>query len=131
MEAVMAAESFSDVGSAKLIPEGDGVAWGLASLALSGVVLLAAPISLVFNVLLWQSEHSRGLPRKLALPAAILGLFVMLCLAGCGILFGIRGRDIDRDHGRPSPLALAGTLAGLAATIIWLIVSIDLIMILY
>jgi hypothetical protein len=130
-EAVMNGEEFSDVGSAKYVPVSDGMAWGLASLALGGVVLLAAPITLVFNVLLWQSAHSRGLPRQLAFPGAILGLLVMLVLARYGIVFGIRGRNLDRDHGRSAPLAVAGTLVCIAAIILWLIVGIDLLFILF
>jgi hypothetical protein len=122
-------EEFSDVGVSKDSADGDGTAWGLASLALGAVVFLAAPTTLVFNVLLWKSGHA-GVPVLLATLGASLGLLAMMGLACCGIAFGIRGRRIDRDHRRPSPLSTAGVLVGLAAAIVWIPVGIDLIMIL-
>ena len=62
----MTIEEFSDVGVTKDSTSGDGTAWGLASLGLGAVALLAAPSTLVVNVLLWQSVHMGGLPKGLA-----------------------------------------------------------------
>jgi hypothetical protein len=54
----------------------------------------------------------------------------MLGLACASIGFGMRGRRIDRDHRRASPLSLAGILVGIAAILLWLIVGLDLLAIL-
>lgn len=126
----MAADGFEDIGPSKNAAPGDGDAWGLASLGLGGVAMLAAPITLVSNVLLWQSDRLGSLSRVPALLAAGVGVLVMLGLSSCSIAFGIRGHRIGRDHRRPPPLAMAGVLLGSAATIGWLIVGIDLFAIL-
>ena len=108
----------------------DGAAWGLASLGLGAVTLLVAPITLVFNVLLWRAGSLGDLPKGPATFGAFLGLLMMLGLACASVAFGMRGRRIDRDHRRTSPLSLAGILVGVAAILLWLIVGIDLLAIL-
>ena len=120
---------YSDVGVAKNSASAEGFAWGLASLGLGGVVLLAAPITLVFNVLLWRAGPA-GVPKELAILGGAFGLLTMLGLACCGIVFGVTGYRIDRDDRRSSPLATAGVLVGAAATIVWMIVGMDLFLIL-
>jgi hypothetical protein len=126
----MVTDVISDVGIAKSSTSGDGTAWGLASLGLGAALLLAAPITLVFNVILWRTDHS-GLPVVPALLGAVLALLMMLGLACCGIVFGMTGRRIDRDYRQPSPLATAGLLASVAAMILWIIVGVDLLVILW
>jgi hypothetical protein len=126
----MITDEYSDVGVSKNSTSGDGATWGLASLGLGAVVLLAAPITLVFNVLLWRSNPSADLPIVPAILGAALGLLVMLGLARCSIMFGMKGRRIDREDRRSSPLAAEGILVGAAATIVWTMVGIDLFAIL-
>ena len=99
----MATDVFATVGIAKSYESSDAVEWGLASLGLGAVTLLAAPITLVFNVLLWRSELAGGIPKVPAILAAGLGLVMMLGLAGCGVVFGLRGRWLDGALQRPSP----------------------------
>jgi di/tricarboxylate transporter len=127
----MEADPLSEVGIAKNTTQADGFAWGLASISLGAVAQITATVTLVFNVVLWQADHVGNLPRHLAFPGACLGLLLMFGLAGCSIAFGIRGRDLDRWHRRSAPMALAGILLGVVATILWLIVGIDLLVILY
>ncbi len=126
----MITDEFSDVGVPKSLKSGDGAAWGLASLGIGAVVLLAAPVTLIFNVLLWRSNSLGDLPKGSAIFGAALGLLVMLGLAFCGLVFGMKGRRIDREDRHSSPLASAGVLVGAAATILWIIVGIDLFAIL-
>jgi hypothetical protein len=127
----MSAPFDTDFGPPKGSPTSeDGAAWGLASLGLGAVTLLVAPITLVFNVLLWRAGSLSSLPKAPATGGAVLGLLVMLGLACASIAFGMRGRRIDRDHRRASPLSLAGILVGVVAIFLWLIVGIDLLAIL-
>jgi hypothetical protein len=125
----MGAELLSDVGEAKGATTGDGAQWGLASLIIGAVLLLDASITLVFNTLLWRSGPS-GLPLVPAFAGAVLGLLVVLCLAGFGIRLGVRGWRMAPDGRPPSPLVTAGVATGVAAMILWLVVGIDLIVIL-
>jgi hypothetical protein len=55
----------------------------------------------------------------------------MLILAGITIAFGLKGRLLDHDDRRDSPLARAGILMGTDAGIGWIIVSIQTVMILF
>jgi hypothetical protein len=64
-----------------------------------------------------------------ALIASVIGLFVVLSLAGFGIAAGLKGRHRTLVLLRPSPLATAGVVTGSAAMILWLLVGIDLLMI--
>jgi hypothetical protein len=110
---------------------GDGAAFGLASIALGATSLLAAAITLVFNAVLylWHSVPPRDFPRAPAMLNALVCIVVLLGLSCCGVVFGLKGRR-DRDRSRPSPLASAGVLLGIAATIAWLTVGINLVAIL-
>jgi hypothetical protein len=125
----MSAELLSDVGDAKGAATQDRAQSGLASLIIGAVLLLKSSIALVFNTLLWRSGPG-GLPIVPALIGAVLGLLIVLSLAVFGIALGLRG--LAREHpGLPSsPLASAGVATGAAATMLWLIVGIDLLSIL-
>jgi hypothetical protein len=125
----MATELLSDVGDEKGTTTGDGAQWGLASLIIGGVLLLDAPITLVFNALLWRSGPS-GLPIVPAFAGAVLGLLVIFGLAAFGIGLGVIGWRMAPNGRRPSPLARAGVATNIAATVLWLIVGTDLIIIL-
>jgi hypothetical protein len=85
----------------------------------------------VRNVLLWQSGRLGDLPRGLVFLCAAAGLLIILALAGYGVYLGLTGRRLDRESGRPSPLAVAGVLVGLAAAFLWTVVGLDLLFILW
>jgi len=130
----MTTDAFSDVGVVKGSTEGsDGAVWGLASLWLGAVALLAVPVTLIFNLLLWfvgqQAPRSNPLLVGVIFILMVLSVLIMLGLAGCGIAFGLKGRRVAHDNRQASPLALAGILVGGAAVIGWIIVSIDILMI--
>lgn len=126
----MATGLLSDVGDTKrAVTVGESAQWGLASLLISGLLLLAAPVTLIFNILLWQAGPF-GIALGPAFVGAGLSLLVILGLTACGIAFGLKGRRMAADDRRPSPLTTAGVLTGVAALLLWLVVGIDLIAIL-
>jgi hypothetical protein len=129
----MATEELSDVGVLKRsATSGDGAAWGLASICLGAVAILVVPGILILNVILWQSARRPDpLGGVVFLILMLLGIATMLGLAGSGMAFGWKGRRIDRDDPRGSPLATAGLLMGAAAGIGWVIVAIQTLMILF
>ena len=90
---------------------------------------LAALTTLILNVILWQSGP-RGMLRMSALVATVMGLLVVLSLAGFGIAAGLKGRDRTFVDLPPSPLATAGVVTGSAAMILWFLIGIDLLVIL-
>jgi hypothetical protein len=106
--------------------------WGLASLIMGGVLALMAPMTLVFNLILWLNfdraiEPSlRTLARQGGM-AAVAGIG-LLCLLSVG--FGIKGWRSAVATGQPAGLGVAGTLVSLMATLAWVIVGGDLLMIL-
>jgi hypothetical protein len=132
----MTGEIRSDLGvPQEATTSGQGAAWGLASLWLGSTVLLAAPLMVVYLLLAWQFGPKRPLrlenPDELAFSVVtVLGTMGMLGLAGCGLWFGLKGRRIDRDNRRESPLPSAGILMGAAAGIAWIIVGINVLFIL-
>jgi hypothetical protein len=85
----MATDVFADVGAAKSYESGKAISWGLASLGLGAVTLLTAPVTLVFNVLLWRLGSAGGISKVQSIIAAVVGLLIMLGLAGSGIIFGM------------------------------------------
>jgi hypothetical protein len=125
----MSTDHLIDIGMAKHETESERAQWGLASLLIGSVLIVAALITLIFNVMLWQSGP-RGLPRLLALIGTLVGLLVVLYLAGFAIRAGLKGRNRPFAELPPSPLATAGVVTSSAAMILWLIVGIDLLMIL-
>jgi hypothetical protein len=58
----MTSDDFSDIGSAKGMTAGERAQWGLASLLIGAVLILASLVALIFNVILWQSGP-RGVPK--------------------------------------------------------------------
>jgi apolipoprotein N-acyltransferase len=118
--------------ASKISTSGDGAAFGLASLGLGATTLLAAAITMTFNgvLFLWHSVAIRDFPKAAAMVTAFLCVLMMLGLACCGVVFGRTGRRIDRDQSRQSPLATGGVLHSAAATLSWIIVGVDLILIL-
>jgi hypothetical protein len=126
----MDADMFTEVGEAKgtVVVEGD--VWGLASLGLGAVVLVCAPMALICNIMLWQSQRVGHLPRVLLLPCVGLGFLVMLSLACYAIALGRMGRRSNAETGSSSPLATAGVMLGMASALLWTIVGLDLLLIL-
>jgi hypothetical protein len=125
----MTTDYLTDVGATKGATATERAEWGLASLMIGVVLILAAPVALIFNVVFWRSGPS-GVPKVPAFVGAVLGLLVILGLAGFGIAAGLKGRHRAPDDSRPSPLATAGVVTGAAAMILWLVVGIDLLAIL-
>jgi hypothetical protein len=124
----MMTDEFSEVGFSKEPPtSADEAAWGLASFGLGALSLLIAPIILMFNLLLWQAPGSGPNSRLIIGILSVLGISMMLGLSGCSIGFGLKGRRVARSV---SPLVFAGILVGMAASVGWIMVAIQLIMIL-
>jgi hypothetical protein len=127
-KATMNTEYYLDIGLAKDLMGSERAQWGLASLLIGAVLILAALMTLIFNVLLWQSGH-RPMPRMLALIGMVIGLVAVLGLAWFGISAGLKGRSRTPLHSPPSPLATAGVVTGSIALILWLLIGFDLLII--
>jgi hypothetical protein len=125
----MTTDSMFDIGLAKGLTASERAQWGLASLLIGAVLIVAALTTLIFNVILWKSGPS-GIPRFTALIGTVIGLVAVLGLASFGIAAGLKGRNRTAFDFPPSPLATAGVVTGSAAMILWLITGIDLLMIL-
>jgi hypothetical protein len=125
----MTTDSLFDIGLAKDMTASERAQWGLASLLIGAVLILAALTTLIFNLILWQSGP-RGMPRGSAIMGTVLGLLVVLGLASFGIAAGFKGRTRTPLDFPPSPLATAGVVTGTAAMILWLLIGIDLLVIL-
>jgi hypothetical protein len=111
-------------------PLGDAAQWGLASLLIGGVLILASCITLVFNVLLWRTGPA-GIPIGLAYAGGIIGTVVVLALGIVGIVFGVRGWLRASSDRACAALPVAGTLTSLVGVVTWLVAAIDLLMILH
>src|SRR5690349_1654431 len=120
----MATDYVTDLGATKGATAAERAQWGLASLLIGAALIIAAPVALIFNVLLWRSGPS-GLAKVPALCGAVLGLLAVLGLAAFGLAAGVKGRRAP-DDSSASPLATAGVVTGATAIILWLIVGIDL-----
>jgi hypothetical protein len=127
-EWLMKTDDLIDIGLAKDVEASERAQWGLASLLIGLVSIIAALMTLIFNVVLWQSGH-RGMPRMLALIGMLVGLLVFLGLAGFGIAAGHKGRKRTFLELPASPLATAGVVTGWAAIILWLMIGFDLLVI--
>jgi hypothetical protein len=125
----MTTDHWIDIGLAKDLTASERAQWGLASLVIGSVLILAALITLIFNVVLWQSSP-RSIQRILVFPATVLGLLLVLSLSVFGIVAGLKGRQQTFIDLPPSPLATAGVATGFTALILWLIVGTDLLVIL-
>ena len=108
---------------------GSGAQWGLASLVIGSVILLASPVLLAFNTIFAHSGRY-GLPLGLAWTASMIGWSALLILAGVNVWFGIHGWRLSRQHNQPVAFGVAGTLMAGAAVLGWLIAGIDLILVL-
>jgi hypothetical protein len=125
----MNTDYYLDIGLTKDLMGSERAQWGLASLLIGAVLILAALMTLIFNVLLWQSGP-RGMPRMAALIGTVIGLAAVLGLAGFGIVAGLKGRSRTPLNSPPSPLATAGVVTGSTALVLWLLIGFDLLLIL-
>jgi hypothetical protein len=105
--------------------------WGLASLVLGGLIVIVAPITLIFNLLLWMGRQQAVPPEhmRLAYSGALAALIVVFVLGIVGLVFGVRGLVSAAVRRQPAGLAVGGVIVNAAALLLWLIVSIDQIMI--
>jgi len=102
---------------------------GLAAL-ISGVTLfVAALIGLMFNVVFWYTGPV-GVPMKLAYVGGVAGVVLVLGLSAASLYTGVRGIRLASTSGQPRGLTTWGTLMSAGALVLWIIVSIDLVMIL-
>ena len=108
---------------------GPGAQWGLASLIIGSVVLMASPVLLVFNTIFANQGRYR-VPMGLAWTASIIGVVTILAIGIASIVFGSRGWHIAGRQRQCPALAVAGTFMSIAAVISWLIVAVDLIIVL-
>jgi hypothetical protein len=116
-----------------VLPSRLAAEWGLASLMMSAVLFLAAPITLVFNFLFYQAgpEYLSTSDIRLAFPAGILAVLVMWAVCVVSALFGVKGIVAAFGQRQPAGLPLAGVVLSGAALVLWLIVGIDLAAILW
>jgi len=102
-----------------MIHDGSGAfEWGLASIGIGGVLLLAAVIAMAMyppNPLASSDEWYEQ--------AATLSLVAFLALSSmgafAGITFGLRSMMLARRIGRPLALGLSGVMLGILAVVAW------------
>jgi hypothetical protein len=103
--------------------------WGLASLISASVLVVSAPIMLLFNVLYWTQGRQMQTPREMEW--VHVGVFVglgvvgLLCLAS--LLFSIMGLASAFSRKQPAGFAVAGLVFSVAAMLFWLVVGLDLL----
>jgi len=104
--------------------------WGLASLLLGCTLLLAACVTLVFNVVLFRGGPD-GIPTGVALAGGLIGALVVSALGVAAVVFGILGWQRAYAERSSPALGVAGTFASAVGLVAWLIAAVDLIVILY
>lgn len=104
--------------------------WGLASLLLGCTLLLAACVTLVFNVVLFRGGPD-GIPTGVALAGGLIGALVVSALGVAAVVFGILAWQRAYAERSSPALGVAGTFAGAVGLVAWLIAAIDLIAVLY
>jgi hypothetical protein len=104
--------------------------WGLASVLIGCTLLLAACVTLVFNVLLFRGGPA-GIPTALAFAGGLIGTLVVSALGLASLLFGIRGWQLAYAARSTPVLPVAGAAVSFAGLVAWLIAAIDLMMILH
>lgn len=107
-----------------------GTAAGLAGLVIGCTLLISSCALMVFNILLF-SRGFRGIPRDLAQLGGVIGVVGVALLGVCGVTMGARGWAAANRGGESSALGVAGTVAGAAGLVAWLIAGTDLVFILF
>ncbi|HKD38317.1 MAG TPA: hypothetical protein VKB78_15995 [Pirellulales bacterium] len=108
---------------------GAGPQWGIASMAIGGMIFIASPILLAFNTI-FANGSRYGVPIGLAWTASMIGWSLVLVLAFVSIGIGVYGWTVSRRSGRSVAFGVAGTVMSAAAALGWLIAGIDLILVL-
>jgi hypothetical protein len=111
-----------------------GADGGVASLVLGAVVTLFAPILLIVSILM-AAHGPQGLRMgssdvALATIGLIICVGLVLLLGVAGLFFGLFGVAAARRHGQPLALPLAGIFLNAAGTVLFFLVSIDVIFVL-
>jgi hypothetical protein len=99
---------------------------------MSPCLMLMAPMTLLFNLVLWSG--SRPVPEAYRGLAAMGGLVAVAAVVALGVAsfaFGVRALVVAGQAGRPTGLAWGGTLASAVALLLWLVVGTDLVLILH
>jgi hypothetical protein len=108
---------------------GAGQQWGVAAMAIGGMIFIASPILLAFNTIL-ANGNRYGIPIGLAWTASMIGWSLVLILAFVSIGFGVYAWTLCRRSGHSIAIGVAGTVMSIAAALGWLIAGIDLILVL-
>jgi hypothetical protein len=104
--------------------------WGLASLLIGCTLLVAACVTLVFNILLFRTGRA-GIPVAPAFAAGLIGSLAGFALGLASVLFAIWAcRQAYAARSSPA-LGVAGLGASATGLAAWLIAAIDLMAILY
>lgn len=111
-----------------------GFEWGLASTLMGATLLIAGTGGMVVCLLLWFAGH--GQQHGLSYSDLTYGRAAGVVMAGgafltsaVSFLFGMRALRRARRADQPAALPVAGLLLSLAATLLWLIVLVDFVMI--
>ena len=103
--------------------------WGLASLGICGLLLLMAPVQLLFNDFHYAIGIQRAARHEVELArivAPVVGL-TFLGLIGFGIYCGFRGLSIARATQQAPALPLAGIVVGFVDVVLWLGLTLNLL----
>lgn len=111
-----------------------GFEWGLASTIIGATMVIAGPMSLVFCLIFWTTGNydqrlSYGDLEKAQVAGVVVSVGALsLCITS--VFFGMRGLGHARRARQPVALPLTGLLLSISAFVLWIIVSVDLLMIL-
>lgn len=101
---------------------------GLTALLIGCTLLISACVLMAFNVVLFRGGLG-GIPIKLAIFGAVLGLGSVAAMGMVGIVIGIRGWSVAHAD-EPRVLAVGGTAAAIGGWVGWMIAATNLMMIL-
>jgi len=107
--------------------------YSVLSLILGVTLLIAAPILLNFNANLWSEGPTAGstsIPMELAFPAGIVAVVVFLSISLTSIGLSLKGLFIAIKYTTTKVTPVVGVLISFSSLALWIIVSIDLILIL-
>jgi len=101
--------------------------WGIASLAIGGVLVLASPMTLVLSAQVWA--HSDRTAEVVLLHAwlARVGVGVALLLAITGLGCGVKALHLAFVCEEPAGLAFGGLVVSLAGCLLWVITAVALL----
>ncbi|HEX3150897.1 MAG TPA: hypothetical protein VHR66_22655 [Gemmataceae bacterium] len=96
--------------------------WGMASALAGGVLVIAAPVQLLFNLHYWRDGLAWQNPGELPIyqvgsSIVLLSIFVLI---GFGVFAGFRGLGSSRARQQPAALPLVGLFICATAAIMWI-----------